>query len=86
MLSDDSVGICVFACIYLDSKYIDEDILTYYYIHEFIHIGYNCEACHQALDGPQGLFACSSFCNPCALSKFRRDGDPFVEGTIRFYL
>ena len=67
-------------------KYFFDYSLRKLIIHAIRRLGYNCEVCHQSLDGPQGLFACSSYCNPCALTKFRRNRDPYVEGTIRFYL
>ena len=52
-------------------------------VHAVRKLGFNCSVCYAPLEGPNGLFACTNTCTPCAVSKFKSIGAGYVEGTVR---
>lgn len=65
----------------------DTKVTRLFVLHALKKLGYNCTNCYAPLDGSEnGLFACTSLCTRCATTQFMKEGSPYVEGTIRFYL
>ncbi len=55
-------------------------------VHAIRRLGYLCLKCYTPLNGPNGIFACTTLCSSCALKKFTLQKEPYVSATIRFYL